>query len=488
MFATKSLAILSIASLVTLGLVITTPLASSSAAPSALSVVSPSCPPVINGVLNEAPSVAGSKKTVALTFDDGPGRSTRAIIKILRSFHVRATFFNIGWDMNAFPADVRLEAADGFLLGNHTNSHPDMRKLSMAAQTSEVVQVMDLQHALTATKPCVFRPPYGDYNAVTRSGVNDHGMSLWMWSGSGDDWQAKGSASSYWIHHIENSVINGSRGESHPVVLMHNQMIAMPATVAALPTIIRSFERRGYKFVDLLGRTGPPGVCGNPSATSFVASYSTLASGTVLAGGSSEYSPNGQFDLTMNPDGQLSYSEVGGPTLWSTPTTGSPGAVATIANGALVITSYGGQPLWSTNTTGGTGELRLASNGRLMLVSGASTLWSSGRTLTTMQPGSSLRPGWYVSSPNARCELTMTVNGALRLVTADHQTFWRNDTRVSGAHTELRPSGSLVTVNAAGDVVWSSGTSSGHPDVVSVTNSGTLTISRINGSVVWATQ
>jgi peptidoglycan/xylan/chitin deacetylase (PgdA/CDA1 family) len=37
----------------------------------------------------------------------------------------------------------------------------------------------------------------------------------------------------------------------HPVVLMHNQPIGNPATVAALPVIIRFFRAHGYRFVKL---------------------------------------------------------------------------------------------------------------------------------------------------------------------------------------------------------------------------------------------
>jgi len=41
----------------------------------------------------------GSGKTVALTFDDGPGRSTTAILAVLLRYTVPATFFNIGVSM-----------------------------------------------------------------------------------------------------------------------------------------------------------------------------------------------------------------------------------------------------------------------------------------------------------------------------------------------------------------------------------------------------
>jgi len=44
--------------------------------------------------------------------------------------------------------------------------------------------------------------------------------------------------------------------QRHPVVLMHNQPAGNPATVRALPVIIRFFRSRGYRFVNVLGGTG----------------------------------------------------------------------------------------------------------------------------------------------------------------------------------------------------------------------------------------
>jgi len=54
------------------------------------------CPIPPAGAQAEAPSIPDGGKTVALTFDDGPGPSTSAILSILESFKVRATFFDIG--------------------------------------------------------------------------------------------------------------------------------------------------------------------------------------------------------------------------------------------------------------------------------------------------------------------------------------------------------------------------------------------------------
>ncbi len=448
---------------------------------------SSSCPPAVAGARNVAPSLVGSPKTVALTFDDGPGRSTQAIINILRRFRVRATFFNIGWDITDYPALVREEAADGFLLGDHTNSHPDMTKLSRPAQVQEITQVSTLQRRLTGTMPCVFRPPYGDYNATTLSIANHHGLSLWMWSVNGNDWEARGSAARRWVHAIETSVIAGAAGQDHPVILLHNQMMALPATVAALPDIIRHFEQHGYAFVDLLGRTGPPGACGNPRAPVLGPTYSVLRSGTVLASGDTRLSANRQFALTMKANGQLTYAEVGGPTLWVRPARSSPGATAQIANGMLSVMGTSGQSLWSAGIAGPDADLELESNGALALVRGTSILWTSHSRLTAMRPGTVLLPGWYVSSPNLRCRLAMTATGALRLVSADHQTLWWNDAKAPNGRSVLARSGNLVTLTTSGAAAWSSATSGHSNDILVVTNAGTLRLVG-PGGVTWATQ
>ena len=80
----------------------------------------------------------GSAKTVALTFDDGPGPSTQGIISVLRRYGVTATFFNIGQNAAAYPALVRAEATGGYLVGNHTWNHPNMTTLSSSAQAAQL--------------------------------------------------------------------------------------------------------------------------------------------------------------------------------------------------------------------------------------------------------------------------------------------------------------------------------------------------------------
>ncbi|GAA3181367.1 hypothetical protein GCM10010531_39450 [Blastococcus jejuensis] len=212
------------------------------------------CPAAPYGVQRTAP---GSGRTVALTFDDGPGASTEAILAILRQYNVTATFFNIGVNETVRPALVRAAYDQGVLLANHTWSHPDMSRETAATQAAEMDNASAQQASVTGRYPCFFRPPYGTTNATTLNLAQARNMAVFNWSVDTEDWKAAGSGDAYWVNRII-SLAQGGGSQTHPVVLLHNQPRAMPATVAALPTIIEFYRDRGYTFVDLAGRTAAP--------------------------------------------------------------------------------------------------------------------------------------------------------------------------------------------------------------------------------------
>jgi peptidoglycan-N-acetylglucosamine deacetylase len=206
------------------------------------------CPAAPYGAHFYAP---GRSKTVALTFDDGPGRSTAAILAILARYKVPATFFNIGANMASRPSLVREEVKRGYAMGNHTWNHPDMDTLSAAGQAAEMNRASAEQRSITGTLPCAFRPPYGDYDSTTLRLAQQRRMGVWLWSVDTQDWMAEGSGSSYWVNRIIRLAEQEGRVLRHPIVLMHNQPVGNPATVSALPTIIRFFRSHGYRFVVL---------------------------------------------------------------------------------------------------------------------------------------------------------------------------------------------------------------------------------------------
>jgi peptidoglycan/xylan/chitin deacetylase (PgdA/CDA1 family) len=74
------------------------------------------------------PALAGARvpaRTVALTFDDGPGPYTREVLDVLERHGVPATFFVVGDQIPGHAALLRRMVADGDEIGVHTFTHRD---------------------------------------------------------------------------------------------------------------------------------------------------------------------------------------------------------------------------------------------------------------------------------------------------------------------------------------------------------------------------
>jgi len=93
-----------------------------------------------------------------------------------------------------------------------------------------------------------------------------------------------------------------------------------------------------------------------------------LASGDRLAPGDFRRSPNGEFELYYQHDGNLVLYRVNdGQALWATMTS-QPGEVAMQGDGNLVVYNAGGSPLWWSGTQGHPGAwLAVQSDGNLVV-------------------------------------------------------------------------------------------------------------------------
>lgn len=60
---------------------------------------------------------------IALTFDDGPGKNTQAILELLRTHDIRASFFILGSQADQHPELVEAIRADGHQLESHGQIH-----------------------------------------------------------------------------------------------------------------------------------------------------------------------------------------------------------------------------------------------------------------------------------------------------------------------------------------------------------------------------
>src|SRR6202035_6196252 len=68
-----------------------------------------------------------SPRKLALTFDDGPNPAiTPKLLDLLDRYKAPASFFVIGKYLREYPELVRETAARGHIVGNHTETHPNL--------------------------------------------------------------------------------------------------------------------------------------------------------------------------------------------------------------------------------------------------------------------------------------------------------------------------------------------------------------------------
>jgi peptidoglycan/xylan/chitin deacetylase (PgdA/CDA1 family) len=182
------------------------------------------------------------RKVIALSFDDGPAPDTAAFVRMLQAQGVPATFFMIGEQVTAqYRATLRSELRGGDALGDHTYTHPDLLRLSGRGVYSELNRTLQAIRALTGYSPCVFRPPYGDYDQSVVDTARALGLATILWNVDPSDWALPG------VRAIEQRVLAQVRPGS--IVISHDGGGPRGQTLAAYPYIIGALRKRGYSFL-----------------------------------------------------------------------------------------------------------------------------------------------------------------------------------------------------------------------------------------------
>jgi peptidoglycan-N-acetylglucosamine deacetylase len=199
------------------------------------------------------------RREVALTFDDGPSPWTPRLVKILISRNVPATFFPVGYGIQRYGRYLQLLRRDGFVVGDHTMTHPVLQRFDIAIQAKEIDGQATLVTGAGLPYPRLFRPPYGSFDQGTRGLLAERQMLMVLWSVNPQDYYRPGAK----------AIVSRTLAAVHPgaIVLMHDGGGDRSQTVAAVKVLIRKLRARRYRLVTvprLLVDDPPPRLQGAP--------------------------------------------------------------------------------------------------------------------------------------------------------------------------------------------------------------------------------
>lgn len=130
-----------------------------------------------------------ARPVIALTFDDGPSESTAALLEILASHGVSATFFQVGANVRRLPQVARQVAAAGHEIGNHSDTHPLLHFKSRAFIQGELSAAQETIERITGARPGLFRAPFGVRWFGLREAQQRLNLTGVMWSTLALDWK-----------------------------------------------------------------------------------------------------------------------------------------------------------------------------------------------------------------------------------------------------------------------------------------------------------
>lgn len=217
-------------------------------------------------------------KTLALTFDDGPGARTKQLSQFLKAQGIQAAFFVNGRSMGPNAAEI-LQAIvdDGHLVANHTETHRSLTgvatntpRLPDAEIVQEITETDAKIEPFVPSKRLLFRPPFGDYDeqtfgALSGSAMNKYvGPILWdvgdkMDEAAGrvadwDCWQDGVDGKRMAMKACGDLYVTEMKRADHGIVLMHDPYFneADPeqmGTVDMVMYIVPILKEAGFKFM-----------------------------------------------------------------------------------------------------------------------------------------------------------------------------------------------------------------------------------------------
>ncbi|HUL89002.1 MAG TPA: polysaccharide deacetylase family protein [Pseudolabrys sp.] len=185
---------------------------------------------------------------VVITFDDGPiPPYSNVILDTLASQCVKVTYFLVGEMARAYPSIVRRIFNEGHTIGTHSQNHPyAFQRLAMPRFEQQIDGGIASVNAALGD-PKALSPFFRIPGLGRTSAIEDYlaSKSLVTWSADvvADDWKHINAKE------IVKRAMRRLEEKGRGILLLHD---IHPATVLALPTLLKELKERGYHVVQVV--------------------------------------------------------------------------------------------------------------------------------------------------------------------------------------------------------------------------------------------
>lgn len=196
------------------------------------------------------------EKTVYLTFDDGPSANTQAVLDILDTYGIKATFFVTGINPDYFHMISECYRR-GHTIGMHTFSHDYAQVYaSVDAYWNDLGQISDVVRTQIGYVPCFIRFPGGSSNTIsanyTQGIMSELAQEVVTQGYQYYDWDASCGDGAV---HTADELVSATMGDTaygyQSIVFLMHDGAGKETTVEALPRIIEYFRSEGYTFAPI---------------------------------------------------------------------------------------------------------------------------------------------------------------------------------------------------------------------------------------------
>ena len=178
-----------------------------------------------------------NKPMIALTFDDGPGynKASNSILDTLEKYNAKATFFMVGKNAAALPANIKRKASLGMELGNHTWNHANY---GSSVEPSDIKKASNAIYNICGQYPTAFRSPGGMTTGTIKAECRKEKMPIYYWTDDTQDWMSRDADKVY------NRVMNSAKDGD--IILMHE---IYNSTAEAVKRMVPKLQEKGFQLV-----------------------------------------------------------------------------------------------------------------------------------------------------------------------------------------------------------------------------------------------